>query len=191
MFRSLQRRSPGPNADAARVKRLAGILASACLLLVFVPPVFMAGYVALADAGSIASSVDLMPSIVIVQSELRTWQRVIGVLVVEIPVVLTSLAMWEARRCFLAFARGEMFTMPAVRCLRRFAGWLLASTVASALITPIMSVVLTANNAPGTRVPELGFSSDHLLMLPRIAMMWLLAAVIAQGSAMAERSAAT
>jgi hypothetical protein len=62
--------------------------------------------------------------------------------------------------------------------------------VASVLIIPIMSVVLTASNAPGTRVLELGLGSDHLLMLPRIAMMWLRAAVVAQGSAMAERSAA-
>lgn len=104
--------------------------------------------------------------------------------------LLTSLAMWEARKCFLAFARGDMFTMPAVRCLRGFAAWLLASTLVSVLLLPVMSVVLTAGNAHGTRVLELGLDTEQLLMLPRIAMMWLLAAAIAQGSAMAERSAA-
>lgn len=181
MFRWLSRahRSDGRRFDADRLKRLAGTLAAACLLLIYVPPLFMPVYFALADPGTLASSVDLPPSII--QGELRTWQRALGALVIEIPVVLVSIGMWEARKCFLAFSSGAMFTTTGVRALRRFAGWLAASTLAQVLIVPVMSVLLSAGNNPGSHVLTLFVGSDHLLMLPRVAMMWLLAAVIGQG----------
>ena len=165
--------------DADRLKRLAGWLATACILLIYIPPLLMAGFFALADADSLATSFNLPPGII--QNELHAWQRAVGSLVIEIPVLLVSLGMWEARKCFLAFSRGSIFTRSGVHSLRRFAGWLLASTIAEVLLAPVMSVLLTAGNAPGSHNLTLALGSEHLLMLPRIAMMWLLAAVIGQG----------
>jgi hypothetical protein len=37
------------------------------------------------------------------------------------------------------------------------------------------------HQSSGQQFSTLGVGTDHLLMLPRIAMMWLLAAVIGQG----------
>jgi hypothetical protein len=174
--------------DPGRTKRLGTMLAVACLLMMFVPPLFVAGYVSLADADFIATSVNLPPNII--QSELVTWQRAAGVLVMEIPALFVSLGMWQARECFLAFANGTSFTPGAVQNLRRFAGWMLAATIADVLIIPVMSVLLTANN-PVQHVLTIAVGSDHLLMLPRIAMMWLLAVVIGQGQGMVRTETTT
>ena len=186
MFRlSRAQRSGGEHFDADRLKRLAAMLAMTCLLLIYVPPLFMAGFFALADPDSLATSFNLPPNII--QSELHVWQRAIGILVIEIPVIFVSLGMWEARKCFLAFSRGAMFTTSGVRSLRRFAGWLLASSLAEVLLIPVMSVLLTASN-PGSHFLTLRLGAEDLLMLPRIAMMWLLAAVIGQGREMSAPS---
>lgn len=53
----------------------------------------------------------------------------------------------------------------------------------AAVIIPVMSAMLSASNLD-SQVLVLGVDSDHMLMLPRISMMWLLAAVIEQGYAM-------
>jgi hypothetical protein len=163
--------------DASRSRRLGRLLAAACLLMVFGPPLFMAGFLALADTKSIAFSLNLSPGII--EGDLVTWQRVAGIFVMEIPVLFISFGMWRARECFLDFANGTMFTSSAVRSLRRFAGWMLAATVAELLILPVMSVLLTAHNV-GEKTLALRVDSDQLLMLPRIAMMWLLAAVVGE-----------
>ena len=78
----------------------------------------------------------------------------------------------------------------AVQCLRRFAAWVMGSAVAAIVAAPLLSVVLTLGDAPGKRQLVVGVGSDFPVTLLFAAIVWLMAAVIDQGQALADENAA-
>jgi Protein of unknown function (DUF2975) len=168
------------------MQRISGWLASTCLLLIVVLPLLVFYYWAVADTGLLAVHANMLPSLI--QAPLQDWQRVAGALITCLPVALMMRGLWEARLCFKQFAAGQVFTAQAVRQLRSFAGWIMASSLASILIGPVMSVVLTFNNAAGNRHVAIGIGTDHVLTLLFAAVVWVMAAVIAQGQVLAEEN---
>ncbi|MFX9696077.1 hypothetical protein ABTP07_19365, partial [Acinetobacter baumannii] len=56
------------------------------------------------------------------RGELGWWQRAAGLVLSLTPALLMSRALWQARRCFLRFARGLFFDQRNVANLRGFAG---------------------------------------------------------------------
>ena len=103
--------------------------------------------------------------------------------------MLASMGLWQARRCFAGFARGQLFTGMAVTCLRRFAACMGGSALASLVTGPTLSVLLTWGNPPGLRHLAVGVGSDQLFTLLFAAVVWLMAAVIGQGEALAQENA--
>lgn len=173
--------------DRHAMQRVSGWLAWACLVLMVVFPLLVLAYWAVADAGLLAARSNMLP--VNIQSPLADWQRVAGALITCIPVALMMRGLWEARLCFKQFAVGQVFTAQAVQRLRSFAGWTVASSLASIVIGPAISVVLTFNNPPGARHVAIGIGTDQVLTLMFAAVVWVMAAVIAQGQALAEENA--
>jgi hypothetical protein len=173
--------------EAQRIARISRLLAAFCLFLIIVLPVTLAAYWALADAAQLALRGNLSPSAM--QAPVQTWQRVVGGLLAEVPLALLLLGVWQARRCFALFAAGQVFTAEAVRCLRRFAGWVMASVLAGFITGPATSVLLTLQNPPGMRHLAVGIGSDQLFTLFFAGMVWLMAAVIGQGQVLAEENA--
>lgn len=189
MFRLAQRSHPPRQAsDTDRIQRHSAALAGACLVLIVILPLLVAVYWSLADTGSLAVRANLTPGAIV--GPLQPWQRAAGALLSEVPVVLMSLGMWQARMCFSGFAHGQLFTLQAVRCLRGFAAWTFASALAAMLVGPVLSVLLTLNNPVGMRHLAIGIGSDHVLTLLFATTVWLMAAVIGQGQALAEENAA-
>lgn len=176
-----------PSGDPQRIRRLSRLLAIACLLLIVVLPIAVAVYWAWADATKLAVRADLPANAI--QGPLLAWQRGAGALITEIPLALLMLGLWEARKCFKLFAVGQIFTAEAVLCLSRFAGWTMASVIAGMAAATAISVLLTLNNPPGMRYLAVSFGSDQILMLLFSGMVWLMAAVISQGQALAEENA--
>lgn len=107
----------------------------------------------------------------------------------ELPLVLLLMGVWEARKCFRQFTEGRIFTPEAVRGLSRFAAWSLASVLASIVVEAAITVVITLNNPAGMRHLAIGIGSNQVFMVFFAGMVWLLAAVIGQGQAMAEENA--
>lgn len=169
------------------LQTLSRLLATACLALIITLPILVALYWLWADAGTLAVHSNLSPSAI--QGELLSWQRMVGGLLAEIPLVLLLLGVWEARRCFLLFATGQIFTATAVNCLRRFAGWALASAMAAIVAGVVSSVVMTLNNPEGMRYLAVGIGSDQFFLALFAGMVWLMAGVISQGQALAEENA--
>lgn len=168
------------------MQRISGWLAWACLLLIVALPILVAAYWSVADTGLLAVHANMLPSLI--QAPLQDWQRLGGALVTCLPVALMMRGLWEARLCFKQFAAGQVFTAQAVQRLRSFAGWIMASSLASILIGPVVSVVLTFNNATGNRHVAIGIGTDHVLTLLFAAVVWVMAAVIAQGQVLAEEN---
>ncbi len=178
---------PDRQATAARIRRLSQVLAAACLILIVTLPVAVALYWAWADPATLATRANLSGTAIL--APLQPWQRLAGGLLTEFSLALLLLGVWEARRCFRLFTAGRIFTPEAVRGLSRFAAWALASAVASIVAGAAISVALTLNNPVGMRHLAIGIGSDQIFMVFFSGMVWLLAAVIGQGQALAEENA--
>ena len=74
--------------------------------------------------------------------------------------------------------------LPTPALARTQVGYAIPAIVAGAVI----SVVLTVNNPVGMRHLAIGIGSDQVLMVFFAGMVWLLAAVIGQGQALAEEN---
>ncbi len=174
-----------PN-PAERIRKLSRTLALACLVLIVALPPAVALFWAWAETATLVARSNLAPDSIL--GPLLGWQRLAGALLAEVPLVLLLAGVWEARKCFLLFARGSVFTTEAVRGLSRFAAWALASAIAAIVSGAAISVVLTVNNPVGMRHLAIGIGSDQVLMVFFAGMVWLLAAVIGQGQALAEEN---
>jgi hypothetical protein len=175
-------------ADALALRRTSRILAAACGLLVWALPLAVLAYWGLAETTELAAQAQL--PIDAIQNALTLAQRVAGALLTCIPVGLLLRGLWSARTCFQDFAQGQVFTPQAVRGLRRFAAWTMASVLAGMLLVPALSVLLTLHNPPGMRHLAVALGSDHIFTLLFAGVVWLMAAIIGQGQALAEENAA-
>lgn len=173
--------------DCLRIQRLSQFLAISCLVLMIVLPIAVIIYWIWASPAELALRVNLPASAI--QGPLLAWQRATAILITEVPLALLIIGLWQARKCFKLFAVGQVFTAEAVRCLRRFAGWVMVSVVVGLVASVALSVLLTLHNAPGTRHVALGIGSDQIFTLFFAGMVWLMAAVISQGQALAEENA--
>jgi hypothetical protein len=180
--------SPAVNTYPQYIQQLSRVLAAACLILIVTLPIAVVGYWLVADASQLAVRAQL--PVHAIQAPLLAWQRWSGALVTLVPVVLLSIGLWEARQCFRRFIAGEVFSAHTVRCLRRFAGWVVVSVAASMVAATAVSVLLTLNNPPGLRHVAISIGTDQLFTLFFAGMVWLMAAVIGQGQALAEDNAA-
>ena len=172
----------------SHVQGMSRLLAPACTALIFLLPIVVAGYWMLEDAGSLAvRSAALAPDAVV--APLATWQRVVGALLTEGALLPLLIGLWQARRCFVQFASGQIFTMFAAQCLKRFAGWSLVSVLAGIVTTTALSVLITLHNPPGFRHLAIGVGTDQVFFAFFAGMVWLMAAVIGEGQALAEENA--
>lgn len=175
------------NTYPQRIRRMSRVLASACLLLIVALPIaVMVGWY-VADASQLAARANLPADAI--RSPLLAWQRIVGAVATETALAFLLIGLWEARACFRLFAAGQVFTSQAARRLRNFAGWVLGSVVAGIVATAAITAVLTMNNPPGMRHLAVSVGSDQVFMLLFAGMVWLMAAVIGQGTSMAEENA--
>lgn len=174
--------SPGPS--ARHLRALSRVLALCCLVLIVALPVAMAIYWAQADTTELAAR-----SGGAIQGELHAWQRLLAALISEVPLLLLGVGLWEAYQCFRQFSTGQVFTVRAVRSLRRFSAWIMASVAAGFVAGAAASVVLSWGNAPGARHLALSIGSDQVFTLFFAGMVWLMAAITSQGQQLAEENA--
>ena len=170
-----------------RLQRMSRLLALACWVLMVALPLMFVWFWAVATPGQIAARINL--PVDVIQGSLMLWQRVAGGCVGAVPLGLLLAGLWHARKCFGLFARGQIFTLQAVVALKRFASLATASFASSFLVSTVLSTLLTINNTPGTRQISIGVSTDQVIALFFACMVWLMAAVIAQGLHLAEENA--
>jgi Protein of unknown function (DUF2975) len=180
--------APAPrNTYPQRIRRMSRILANACLVLIVTLPIAVAMAWYLTDTVQLAVRANLPADAI--RSPLLAWQRFAGALATETALAFLLVGLWEARACFRLFAAGDVFTSQAARRLRNFAGWMLGFVVAGIVATAAITAVLTMNNPPGMRHLAVSVGSDQVFMLLFAGMVWLMAAVIGQGTSMAEENA--
>lgn len=169
-----------------RIQRLSRIMALTCLALIALLPLVLVAYWVTTSAPELAAQGNLTPSAM--QLPLQAWQRWAAAAVTAVPLILLLTGLWHAKQCFDQFARGQVFTAQATIRLRRFAGWVAAAALAAIVAGAATSVILTLHNPPGMRQLSVGISSNHVFTLFFAAVVWLMAAVIGEGQALAEEN---
>ncbi|OYU85877.1 MAG: hypothetical protein CFE29_31845 [Bradyrhizobiaceae bacterium PARB1] len=93
-----------------------------------------------------------------------------------------------ARRCFAAFARGEVFADRPIRDLRLFA----IAIAASALLKPVagaaLTVLLSLHMATGTKAVAVNIGSDTLIALIFAGTVAVIASVMSEALAIADEN---
>ncbi len=169
-----------------RIQRISRIMARVCLALIVLLPLALVIYWATASAPELAAQGNLQAAVI--RAPLQVWQRIAAAFVSALPLACLLMGVWQAKLCFAQFAKGDVFTASAVGCLRRFAGWTATAALAAIVAGAVISVLLTLNNAPGTRQLALGISSNQVFTLFFAALVWLMADVIGQGQALADEN---
>lgn len=167
-----------------RVRRISRWMVAACWALLITLPLALVFYWAGASDAVLASHANLPPQALV--APVAAWQRLAAGAVMAVPLLLLLAGVWQARRCFELFAQGQVFTPQATALLRRFAGWVAWAALAALLSGVATSVLLTLGNPPGQRQLAIGISSDHVFTLFFAGLVWLMAAVIGEGQALAE-----
>jgi Protein of unknown function (DUF2975) len=171
-----------------RVQRTSRWMVRACWALTLTLPLALAVYWWLASDAELVALVNLPPSALL--APLLPWQRLAGAMVMGVPLLCLLWGLGHARRCFAQFARGDVFTEGATAHLRHMAAWVAAAALAALLAAAGVSVLLTLHQPPGARHVALAIGSDQLFTLFFAGLVWLMAAVIGQGQALAEENQA-
>lgn len=168
------------------VSRISQCMVLACWGLLLLLPFALVIYWATASDAMLAGHAHLPADVM--QSPLQTWQRWAAGALMGVPLALLLTGVNQARRCFVLFAQGRVFTAQATDLLRRFAGWVAGAALAALVAGAATSVLLTLHNPIGQRHLAIGIGSDHLFTLFFAGLVWLMAAVIGQGQALAEEN---
>ena len=179
------RQNPVPLA-LQRIRRISRWMVLACWALLITLPLALVAYWAMASEAMLAGHANLPAQAV--AAPLALWQRVAGGVVMGVPLTLLLVGVWQARRCFTLFASGQVFTRQTTELLRRFAGWVAWAALAALLSGSACSVLLTLNNPPGQRHLSISIGSDHVFTLFFAGLVWLMAAVMAQGQSLVEEN---
>lgn len=179
-------RSSNPVADDASLRRLSRLMALFCLFLVVLFPSAVGWNWFSADPVSRVADLNL-PGVT--ASSAVAWQVGVSGAFAVLPAVIVAVALLAARRCFLAFSRGDYLTMPAVRALRSFGLWMTIAAVAGVVIPTLTGLVMTLNNPEGQRVLMIGIDEQVLIGLLFGGTLWVMAAVMTRAVTIAEDNA--
>lgn len=166
------------------LRRLSEWLAWTSLALAAVIPGAVAAVWFLDGPGAIMARANLP-----LPATLQPWQWLLGGALALIPPVLLAAALLAATRCFRLFRDGVYFSADIARALRSFASRVVISGLAGLLVPPLLSVVMTWSNPPGSRALALQIGSTPMLALFFGGVLWAIAAVMARAAALADEHA--
>jgi len=92
------------------------------------------------------------------------WTRVFGFLTMTVPLLALLYALSEVFRLCKEFSQGEIITARAALRLRRIGVAMLVIALLRPVTDAILSILLTAGNAPGARYIILGVSTDDYMI---------------------------
>lgn len=168
------------------IQRISKVLDVACVVMMIALPLGTIWNWTNGDQAMLAREAQLASDAI--KGTLESWQRGCGALIALIPVLFQITALRQSQRCFRSFANGQVFEGVAVRHMKLFAGWMLASYAVNAIAKSAHSVILTFGNPPGEHVFLLGLGVDMWTVM-YLGIVWLMAAVIGYGQTIAQENA--
>jgi hypothetical protein len=161
-------------------------LARGCTMLIAGLPVAVVILYAVADDATLAAQVGLYSTSL--RAPLSLWQRLLAGALSVLVVLALVRAVTYARRCLHLVAEGDIFALQVVQNLRKVAWWGCLWSLASFIARPILSVLMTLQNPPGSRMLTLGIEGDQIVALFFAGLVWVVASVIAEAHAIAREN---
>lgn len=160
-------------------------IALACLIVALLLPVAV---VATGGSNGMAEALVRLPEQGIA-GPVPPATHVVMMLLVLVPVLLTSAALLEARRCFAAFSTGDWFSPVQPRALAGCGRYLLMAAVMGLILPTLLGLVLTANAPEGQHVLTVSISGQAVIGALIGAMLWSLGRVWARAQHIALENA--
>jgi hypothetical protein len=169
-------------------RRLNMLLAWACLLLAGVLPVAALAGLWSASSESLLAQVGVaLPAAAGLPVDWWQWAAVVTVSM--LPICGMAYGLLRARRCFLGFLDGAVFSLGTVRHLRGFAAGLLASSLAGLMAPTLLGLLLTWQAPAGGRALLVALGAQHLLMLLFAGIVWQIAHVMTRACEISDDNA--
>ncbi len=115
--------------------------------------------------------------------------RLYALLVFSVPTGFAIWALLAVARLFGLFARGDVFSVPALRALSQIATALFFNVFASVFVKMPISFLLTRDNPPGHRFMSLGIAPSDLLVLFLAGTALIIARVMSEAHKVADDNA--
>ncbi len=173
-----------PNTNSVSEDRSTRAMSRICALLAVGLPSVTAMYLINGWPSALAAAASSL-SVPVRMADLAPWRLMVSGALAMLPVLAMGAALWRASLCLSAYARGNYFSLAAVRDLRGFSALMFVAGVASTAV-PTLIVLLLTLGGPGRASLALGISSQHVFLLLFAGVTWRIAAVLAKGVALAE-----
>lgn len=86
-----------------------------------------------------------------------------GALVSIIPALIAFLLTFNGFKLFALYEKGKILTIANVACFRNIGYLFICQGVASFVLTPVYTIIMTMNNGPGKHSLSVGLSSNDIL----------------------------
>jgi len=174
--------------NLGRIRSASQAFSTLCLALMGLVPLCLAAYWLFLNElpHSMYAPLPVAPS-----AELGYGLRLLGFLVTMIPCGVLLYALSRLRRLFALYREGIIFDRRNVACYRDLGKALVCWAGAAFVQTPLLSIVITLPNPPGTRLLMLGVGSGELGFLFLGGLVLLISWVMDEGRRLDEEQALT
>lgn len=168
-----------------RIRRLSRVMVAACLLTSVLLTAGMLFYWAMTPAHTLLRQAGLPDT---PASALDMLTRALGFAISMVPLGALIYGLLSARRCFAAFAVGEIFSNTPIKWLKTFSIAVAASALLKPLAGAALSVLLSSRNPAGQKMLALNVGSDTLIALIFAGTVAVIAWVMAEALDIADEN---
>lgn len=98
------------------------------------------------------------------------WQALLATLIDTIPIIILLFGFYQLRMQFMCYTNGEYFTVKSTKYCYNFGKSIVAWVILDIIFEPILSLILTANDAETIISVSLG-SEDIIVLFPAFSIM--------------------
>lgn len=169
-----------------RIAVTSRVMAWLCLAVAVLLPLAVLGYWLVTPAPLLALQARVPAEWL---GEFGPLHRLAAALASQLSLLVLAWGLWRLRRCFLGFARGELFVPGSLRAFRDFSGALAAAALFTIPAHTLLGLVMSWGAPAGQKQLAVSVSSDALLMLFLAAALAVIGWVLAEAAAIAEENA--
>ena len=169
----------------ARLRRLSGWMAVACMGVALVLPLTMTAYWLATPSSTVFAAAGLAR---VPPMDLSLGVRVLGLALAMIPLGALVYGLLNARQCFADLAAGHIFRPATIARLRAFAMGVAASALLKPFAGAALSVLLSWHGAPGEKSLVLTVGSDTVIGLLFAGTVAVMAWVMGEAMALSEET---
>lgn len=168
--------------ELKRIRRVSGVMKGVCTAAVIAIPIALSVFWALVTPQALLA----FPGVTYDIAALTPLTRSLAFLVTMIPGAISVYGLMALRRLFDAYRQGAIFAAGNALYLRAFAVSVVAAAIAKMAMVPVVSVVLSWHNPPGTRALSIAISSDDIGALFAGLLFLVVAWIMAEAQRLAE-----